>query len=58
MFHNIQYKRTHILLTIVQIILVGMILGWYYFSERKMGMIGNIFLGMSTSFLSISRLLI
>lgn len=42
MFHNIQYKRTHILLTIVQIILVGMILGWYYFSERKMGMIRNI----------------
>ena len=58
MFHNIQYKRTHILLTIVQIILVGMILGWYYFYERKMGMIRNIFLGMSTSFLSISRLLI
>lgn len=42
MFHNIQYKKTYILLTIVQIILVGMILGWYYFSERKMGMIRNI----------------
>ena len=42
MFHNIQYKRTHILLTIVQIILVTMISGWYYFSERKMGMIRHI----------------
>ena len=42
MFHNIKYKKTHILLTIVQIILVTMISGWYYFSERKMGMIRNI----------------
>ena len=42
MFHNIKYKETHILLTIVQIILVTMISGWYYFSERKMGMIRRI----------------
>lgn len=42
MFHNIKYKKTHILLTIVQIILVTMISGWYYFSERKMGMIRHI----------------
>ena len=42
MFHNIQYKRTHILLTIVQVLLVIMISGWYYFSERKMGILRHI----------------
>ena len=42
MFQNIKYKKTHVFLTIIQILLVIMISGWYYFSERKMGMLRHI----------------
>ena len=43
MFKNIKYKKIHVLLTIIQIFLIVVISGWYYFSERKMGMIRHIF---------------
>ena len=43
MFQNIKYKKTHVFLTIIQILLVIMISGWYYFSERKMGMFRNVY---------------
>ena len=39
MLQNIKYKKTYVLLTIIQVLLVIMISGWYYFSERKMGML-------------------
>ena len=42
MFKNIKYKKIHVLLTIIQIFLIVAISGWYYFSERKMGMIRHI----------------
>ena len=42
MVKNIKYKKTHRLLTLLEVILVVMISGWYYYSERKMGMIRHI----------------
>ena len=42
MFQNIKYKKIHVLLTIIQIFLIVAISGWYYFSERKMGMLRHI----------------
>ena len=42
MFKNIKYKKIHVLLTIIQIFLIVAISGWYYFSERKMGMLRHI----------------
>lgn len=42
MFQNIKYKKMHVLLTIIQILLAIMISVWYYFSERKMGMLRHI----------------
>ena len=39
---NIKYKRIHGLITLLEVILVVMISGWYYYSERKMGMIRHI----------------
>ena len=42
MLQNIKYKKTYVLLTIIQVLLIIMISGWYYFSERKMGMIRHI----------------
>ena len=42
MLQNIKYKKTCVLLTIIQVLLIIMISGWYYFSERKMGMIRHI----------------
>ena len=42
MLKNIKYKKTHGLLTLLEVILVVMISGWYYYSERKMGMIRHI----------------
>ena len=42
MVKNIKYKKTHMLLTLLEVILVVMISGWYYYSERKMGMIRHI----------------
>ena len=42
MLKNIKYKKTHMLITLLEAILVVMISGWYYYSERKMGMIRHI----------------
>ncbi len=42
MVKNIKYKRTHGLITLLEVILIVMISGWYYYSERKMGMIRHI----------------
>lgn len=42
MVKNIKYKRIHGLITLLEVILVVMISGWYYYSERKMGMIRHI----------------
>ena len=42
MLKNIKYKKTHGLITLLEVILVVMISGWYYYSERKMGMIRHI----------------
>lgn len=42
MFQNIKYKKTHILFTVIQVLLIAMLAGWYYFSERKMGMVRHI----------------
>ena len=39
---NIKYKRIHRLITLLEVILIVMISGWYYYSERKMGMIRHI----------------
>jgi len=35
MFKNIKYKKIHVLLTIIQIFLIVVISGWYYFSEKN-----------------------
>lgn len=42
MVKNIKYKRIHVLITLLEVILIVMISGWYYYSERKMGMIRHI----------------
>ena len=42
MVKNIKYKRIHGLITLLEVILIVMISGWYYYSERKMGMIRHI----------------
>ena len=42
MVKNIKYKRIHGLITLLEVILVVMISGWYYYSESKMGMIRHI----------------
>ena len=42
MVKNIKYKRMHGLITLLEVILIVMISGWYYYSERKMGMIRHI----------------
>ena len=42
MLKNIKYKKTHMLLTLLEVILIVMISGWYYYSESKMGMIRHI----------------
>lgn len=42
MLSKVKYKKTHILLTVIQVILITMISGWYYYSERKMGMLRHI----------------
>ena len=36
---KIKYKKLYFLFMILEILLLIMISGWYYFSERKMGMI-------------------
>ena len=42
MLKNIKNKKTHGLITLLEVILIVMISGWYYYSERKMGMIRHI----------------
>lgn len=42
MLKNIKYKKTHGLITLLEVILIVVISGWYYYSERKMGMIRHI----------------
>ena len=42
MLKNIKYKKTHGLITLLEVILIVMISGWYYYSESKMGMIRHI----------------
>ena len=42
MLKNIKHKKTHMLLTLLEVILIVMISGWYYYSESKMGMIRHI----------------
>ena len=42
MLKNIKYKKTHGLITLLEVILIVLISGWYYYSERKMGMIRHI----------------
>lgn len=42
MLKNIKYKKTYGLITLLEVILIVMISGWYYYSERKMGMIRHI----------------
>ena len=42
MLKNIKYKKTHGLITLLEVILIVMVSGWYYYSERKMGMIRHI----------------
>ena len=44
MLKNIKYKKIHGLITLLEVILVVMISGWYYYSESKMGMIRHIML--------------
>ena len=39
---SIKYKKLYCLFTFLEIILLVMISGWYYFSERKMGIIRHI----------------
>ena len=39
---KIKYKKLYFLFMILEILLLIMISGWYYFSERKMGMIRHI----------------
>ena len=40
---KIKYRKLYFLFMILEILLLIMISGWYYFSERKMGMIRDIF---------------
>ena len=40
---KIKYRKLYFLFMILEILLLIMISGWYYFSERKMGMIRHIF---------------
>ena len=40
---NIKYRKLYFLFMLLEILLLIMISGWYYFSERKMGMIRHIF---------------
>lgn len=42
MLSKVKYKKSHILLTVIQVVLAVMISGWYYYSERKMGMLRHI----------------
>lgn len=39
---SIKYKKLYCLFAFLEILLLVMISGWYYFSERKMGMIRHI----------------
>ena len=39
---NIKYRKLYFLFMLLEILLLIMISGWYYFSERKMGMIRHI----------------
>lgn len=39
---KIKYRKLYFLFMVLEILLLIMILGWYYFSERKMGMIRHI----------------
>ena len=39
---KIKYKKLYFLFMILEILLLIMISGWYYFAERKMGMIRHI----------------
>lgn len=39
---SIKYKKLYCLFAFLEVILLVMISGWYYFSERKMGMIRHI----------------
>ena len=39
---NIKYRKLYFLCMVLEILLLIMISGWYYFSERKMGMIRHI----------------
>ena len=39
---KIKYRKLYFLFMILEILLLIMISGWYYFSERKMGMIRHI----------------
>ena len=39
---KIKYRKLYFLLMLLEILLLIMISGWYYFSERKMGMIRHI----------------
>lgn len=40
---KIKYRKLYFLFMLLEILLLIMISGWYYFSERKMGMIRHIF---------------
>lgn len=40
--NKIKYRKLYFLFMILEILLLIMISGWYYFSERKMGMIRHI----------------
>ena len=40
--NRIKYRKLYFLFMILEILLLIMISGWYYFSERKMGMIRHI----------------
>ncbi len=39
---KIKYRKLYFLFMLLEILLLIMISGWYYFSERKMGMIRHI----------------
>ena len=39
---NIKYRKLYFLCMVLEILLLIMISGWYYFSERKMGMTRHI----------------
>ena len=39
---SIKYKKLYCLFAFLEVVLLVMISGWYYFSERKMGMIRHI----------------